>query len=532
MAISVKKFVDIGSVAVEQSTIDSSAGMHLRVFTQATFDNNGSPATQILDILSYPPEQRAAIALQSVSSLATFKTLGEVGGVFGTSSEEYQIAQVYFNCKNRATGDRPPQIQFQKWNKNTLPSTLKGVTPSDVTVLNQINDGALTINDSSTSTDHNFNGIDLTAATTQENIATIIEAKIRTISSLASLEFVYENNVFVLKDPTSITTQKFFVTGGVGGTNLLLDLGFNSSTFNSGLPGMSINAAFNNSVELDSSFFSVIVAADAGLSLSDIKNLALTIDASDAGASSHGNRYMYSVDVDQSEILSYTTDILAANIQSIVVTLKKGNELHHVAPCGIVANIDYLKRSSFVQTAWTVIPGLTPSVEDTTYSYNLDANKINYYGSVRVIGKEKQGFFQGFCFTNDSTHFKKFYIYGGAEYVRRATCKRGVDVLSIRNLPANNAGKASFDVSIEELFDNFITSGVVIKEKPLSEDDKVTIANLTSNQDAWLDVYTKGYYYLSRFKPGSPTTIIYEAVFAAGDKIEKVEGTHAFIVAQ
>jgi Protein of unknown function (DUF3383) len=532
MAISVKKFVDISSVAVEQSTIDPTAGMHLRVFTQATFNNASSPATQILDILSYPPEDRAPIIIQSINSLATFNSLGEVGGAFGTTSEEYKIAQIYFNCKNKNTGDRPPIIQFQKWNKNVLPSTLTGVSPSDVTVLNQINDGSLVINDFSTSTNYNIDNIDLTPATTQENIATIIEAAIKTNSALANIEFVYENNVFVLKDPGSLTVQRFFVLTGGGGTDLLTPIGFNSATFATGLPGMSINAAFNNSTELNSNFFSVIVTSDAGLDVNDVKQLAIDIDASDAGQSSHGNKYMYSIDIEQSQITDYVTNVLSANIQSLVVTLKKNGEMQHAAPCGIVANIDYLKRSSFVQAAWANITGLTASVSDTTYSYQLDNVKINYYGSVRALGQEKVGFFMGDCFTTSSDHFKKFYIYAGAEYVRRASCKKGIDVISTRNLPANNSGKASFDVALEELFERFLNSGVIIKEKSFSEEDKVTISNLTNNPDAWLSLYDSGYYYSSRFKDGSPTTLIYEAVFSAGDKIQKVEGTHSFVTAQ
>ena len=532
MAISVKKFVDINSVAVEQSTIDPTAGMHLRVFTQADFNNGSTPATQILDILSYAPEERAPIVLQSLQSLATFKSLAEVGGAFGSTSEEYKIAQIYFNCKNKATGDRPPLIQFQKWNKNISPTSLKGIAPSDVTVLNVISDGSLTITDDSTSTDYNLNNIDLTLATTLENVASIIEAKVRTIPVLSSADFVYENNAFVLKDYTSLSVQRFFLTIGQGGTDLLTLTGLNSTTFTTGLDGMSINTAFANSVELDSEFFSIIVSSDAQLTINDIKNFAIDVDASSAGQSSHGNSYMYSVEVDNADIASYVSNVYPANIQNLVLTLKKSGEMQHAAPCGIVANIDYLKRSSFVQAAWANITGLTPSVFDTTYSYNLDNFKINYYGSVRSFGTEKIGFFKGQCFTGSSDHFKMFYIYAGAEYVRRSTCKKALDVISTRNLPVNNSGKAAFDVSLEEHFSRFLISTVIVNEKFLSEDDKVTIANITQDNNAWLSVYKDGYYYVSNFKDGSPTTIIYKAVFAAGDKIQKVEGTHSFIVAQ
>lgn len=248
-------------------------------------------------------------------------------------------------------------------------------------------------------------------------------------------------------------------------------------------------------------------------------------------------------DVSQANASSeFVMMIALASSTSAITNPYDGNPMTHVVlsadtssgnptlstwmPMAWYASVDYSARNASATIDYKQFAGENEAVSDAATKNTLDGIHVNYVGLVQTNGQNIKFYQRGVnCDGIDLGVVRdKVWIEGNitAGWFTLAT--------NSQKIPANYVGAAMVRTMIIGVVNASITNGAILIDKPLSDVQVAQIRNITDDQDAPESVSTLGYYIATEIvSQGEKYTVRYVLIYAKGDHIEKVVGTHYLV---
>ncbi len=206
-------------------------------------------------------------------------------------------------------------------------------------------------------------------------------------------------------------------------------------------------------------------------------------------------------------------------------------DLDWVLPAAVLASVDYTKINAAPNFMYKQLAGLTPSVTTDALYNTLTALNINFYGATQQSGKEI-AFFQNGTLQGSVTDMG---VYANEIWLKDAMATIFLNhQLSVEKWPANLQGEAIGEALANNVIEQAIYNGTLSVGKTLNNAQKIYVANLTGNTDAWRTLQDKGFIFdgkmVNTLNNGTETwKYEYSLIYCKGDSVRKVEGYHTLI---
>ena len=335
-----------------------------------------------------------SLLISTLTPLMKFISSDAVGEFFGLNSNEYKYSFKYFSAYSTAE-TTPAYLYFGLLvSDDRSPWVTGGKVKNPTATLNAlklITAGVLTVN--ADGINYSTTGIDLSAATSLSNVASIIQADVRAAnpSLVPIFNFTYNgttNNFYGLFSDTATTTDYFSSTTTGLATALQMTLATNA-TLSQGANVQTVAEALTILKSKFTDQFSIFFLDDLDGYVTDDENVALAQWVSDQD--SKYNSLVWSNEValeSATDTTSIWYQINQAGIEncSIFDEVNLDNSERVFAYAGILASLDLTQLNSAITPAFKTQDGLLPSVSDTDIAVILNDKKINYYGNVGISG--------------------------------------------------------------------------------------------------------------------------------------------------
>lgn len=456
--------------------------------------------------------------------------LGDVKNIFGQDSEEYNIAKKYFGFINKYAR-KPKKISFARdfsegfdgytkatrecatlaQFKTTYPSP-KGMT--------------MTYGDKQ----HNkapIMAIDLTSCNSLADVATLVQGWIRTafedddILQSSTLTYDSGSNTFTFKPKED--SDRNTVMSFTGNFAEMLGLADNQNPVKSfGADTAYKTDVFDYSYQLNNNFATFMF-------IDPVTNGNLPIFAPYI-QEKYPSEFVYIIPVTEST----KTEIqnIVKNVDGVSLELCEGEGAYNfVLPMAITATTDYDKENGTVNYMFTQYNEMAVVVDDDDNANANDNLKINYYGRTQQAGN-KLAFYQNGVLQGG---FQDQNIYVNEIWLKDALSTKFLNyMLSTSNWYANKAGQSIGQGLITDVIDRAKLNGTITTEKEISEDDKAFILNITSDDNAWRQIYQEGYYLVTDIVKVTENNqikykFVYTLIYSKGDSIKKVEGYNILV---
>jgi hypothetical protein len=501
MSISLKRYIDITSGVGAAATV-STRNLIARLFTTN--------------------------ALVPTGDVLEFNDAAEVGEYFGTSSAEYLRALFYFTWVSKNI-TKPQRIAFARWSDaNTAPLIYGAKGAQAIATWNAISSGSFTIQMGAFST--TLTALDFSAAANLAAVAAIIQTAVRAYTAggalYTSATVAYDatrssfNLVGGATGPATIS-----VTAGAGGSDIAGQLGWLSALaiFSDGSTIQTITEVLESSTTLSSNFGSfafIPTTTNTQIVEAATWNLA------------RNNEFMYSVrtTVDNADEIAP----LLEDIGGVTVTLAPiSTEYPEQIPMMILAATDYTAINS-TQNYMFQIFGVTPSVTTDAAANVYDGLRVNYYGQTQTAGQQIE-FYQRGEMMGLPVDPRDQNTYANEMWLKDASTAAILTLLlALAKISANAKGRAQVLAILQSVINLAILNGTISVGKPLTETQKLYIAEQTGNPKAWYQVQNQGYWVDAQIVPYveelvTKYKIVYTLIYSKDDIIRKVEGRDILI---
>lgn len=473
-------------------------------------------------------------ALFPTNTVLEFTTAADVGNFAGTQSTEYKLAQAYFGRVSKSA-TTPNIISFMYApflaTACSILSTIE-ITPATLlTTFQAITDGEMTISMGGISQD--LTGLDFSAATSLADVAQVIQTAINAntaggaLFTSATVEFDAILQAFKLTGGVTgenVITYATTVSGGAG-TDISATIGWDEASspiLSDGIDAEAIADILNKTVELSDNFGSF---AFIDLELS-------ATNAAEIGAwnSAQNFEYMFCGDVTD---INYTAVIavakgyagMAINYQPFVDVLPA-----YLMPATIFASTNYNKVNGTVNYMYQQFPAQAVTVDTNALAAILDPLFINYNGQTQKAGSKIEFYQDGFL--ADGTDMA---VYANEIWLKDAMKTEILNLeVASEKIPANDDGIAAILGVLQAVAGEALNNGCISVGKTLTNTQKAYITQLTGDNTAWQIIELNGYIIDIKLKMqvvnGANKYIAeYSLIYAKGDSIRKVEGTHTLI---
>lgn len=508
MAISMNKYVDIKS-GINNIKTATEKELIVRIFTKE---------------------------MQDASQVYEFENASEVGDFFGREKAEYQIAQKYFAFINKYSRS-PKKIGFYSdWRdgiKSSMRAQLSSATLAD---LKLVTAGAIRVTIGEIS--KTISSIDLSSATSFEDVASTIQTAIREADedeSFTDASFMsYSNdddNYFALTAGTN--GKNILLIGGANDSNLVDLLGFvENNPFLLGRPEGTITEVFDESYQISNNFATFAFINDQNNSGVVVSSKDDMRDIGEHINSKYPSEFMLVVPVLEENYEDIKNEVENINGVSLELCDREiGTEYNYVLPMAITATTDYNKENGTVDYMYTQDNNIGVVVDEDNIAKNYDSAKVNYYGRTQQAG-QKLAFYQNGVLQGN---YQDQNIYVNEIWLKDALTTKFINyMLLTSNWFANKAGQSIGQGLIMDIIERAKLNGTITTEKEISEADKVYIYNITSDENAWRQIYQLGYYLITsidKVEINNQQTyqFTYTLLYSKGDSIKKVEGQNILI---
>lgn len=506
MSISQKRYVEITSAVVGEPTVGS--------------------RELIARVMTTNP-------LAPMGSVIEFTSLDNVGGHFGTESAEYKFAQLYFGFVSKDVSS-PRKIGFARWaNVDTAPQLISTISAPSVAAFKAVTNGSFVLNMGGIS--YTVTGLNFASANDLASVAGIIQTGISANSAGGTLftgaTVVFENGKFILTGGDEGEATITATEAPASGVDVGAMIGWNAA----GLPVVSQGSALETPVsamsridDLSNNFGSFVFLSD--LTVEQIADVAAWVNAGNV-------RYLYSIGCTPADVVEIVNAVKGMN--GVSVTLQETNYDGSVAahdeviPCAILAATDYTRANSTQNFMYQQMPGINATVSTNASADFYDKMLVNYYGSTQSAGQPISFYQRGVLMGEVSD----MGVYCNEMWFKDAMWTALMNqLLGQTKIPANARGKAMVKAAQLDVIGTAILNGTILPGKDLTQLQKSTIYSMTNQADAWLDVQNNGYWLdivISQVTNANSGAVEYIAkyllIYAKGDSIKKIEGTHALI---
>lgn len=262
-------------------------------------------------------------------------------------------------------------------------------------------------------------------------------------------------------------------------------------------------------------------------------------------------RYLYSVAATKNEMNSVleaisgasgtcvtidsTADYDDTKVDSEGVPLR---EFAEYAPMVLFATTDYTKLNStktYMYQQFTDLPDEVDSESDKKKydEYRCDNGKtyhVNYIGCTQQAGKLISFYQNG---NNVDETVLETSVYCNEVWMKDAIATNLFNLMmALEKVPANDKGKTQCEMMVMSIVKEAVNNGTIQPGKELTDVQKVYIASLTGDDDAWKSVFLNGYWFtisisyddtISKYKAS------YDLIYSKGDAVRYMEGRDIMI---
>lgn len=466
--------------------------------------------------------------LVPTGSVVEFDSADEVLAYFGSASEEYARAVFYFGWISKSI-TTPQKIAFAFWASAATAPLIFGVPGAQaLATWTAISSGAFGITLGGVT--HAITALDFSAAASLSDVAGIIQAAIRSAGTGA----LWDDALVVW----SSSRQSFNLTGGAtgsanviitagsGGSDIAVQLGWLSAVtiLSFGSAVQSITNLLADSTEANNNFGSFTFLPT--LTQDQIVEAATWNDT-------QNNRYLYSVRCTSANASALSAALIA--ISGVTLTLSPlSAEYPEQVPMMIAAATDYTARNS-VQNYMFQEFDLTPSVTTDADYETYKALRVNFIGNVQQAGVIRS-FYQTGQMMGGISDPTDQNVYVNEIWFKDASTVTLINLLlALPQIPANNAGRGMILTQLQAIIDQALLNGVIEAGKALSSEQKLFIANVTGDSQAWIQVQNSGYWVDCRIVPfvddsaATEYKAVYTLIYSKNDVIRLIQGSDILI---
>jgi len=195
-------------------------------------------------------------------------------------------------------------------------------------------------------------------------------------------------------------------------------------------------------------------------------------------------------------------------------------------PMSWYAAVNYNNRNASSTINYKTFEGAKATITDATAKAAADTAKANYIGEVQVYGQNLKFYQKGI-----NASGMELGVYRDMVWLKSRVEIGWFNLVgSMPKVPANTDGASYVYAMVNEAANEATQNGVILVDKPLSAEARAKILQYAGNADAIDDVQTQGYYIaVNIVKSGTDYVCQYLLVYAKGDSISKVEGTHVLV---
>lgn len=307
------------------------------------------------------------------SQLTYFYTLADVGSLFGTTSEEYACAGVYFNGFENAA-NLPGTLLvagISGINSATSGGLISGSLAS--TPLSDITStpaGTITLNVDGTS--QTSTTIDMSTAGAPSDVAIMLQAALTGVNVVWNAGL---SRIYIYSNTTGTASSVSTASTGDIATVLKLTAAAGGTSF-TGTPSKTLTEIMDAVVNQDQNW----VAFASAQELTDAQKLELA-----TWTTAQNNRYIYSFADDSTDAVTSGSTTAAAVVATNAgyegVFPVYGDQKYAFMALAYCASLDFSATNGRVTFKFRQFSGLTPNVTTLSVAKALESNYYNYYGA-------------------------------------------------------------------------------------------------------------------------------------------------------
>jgi hypothetical protein len=502
MAISFKRYVDItsgvgGGVAVRLRDLI------LRLFSSSTL----VPENTVIEIDS----------------------ASEVGAYFGTTSPEYLRAVFYFGFISKLI-TAPKKISFSRWANVDAAARIYGAKKTTLAVsqFTPITTGSFKLTLGAYTAD--LLALDFSAATTLSNVATVLQTAIQAVVA-GGADWTGATVTY------NAPSNRFELVGGAVGAAPVATAVAASGVDVRALLGWDSTGVFSPGVDAQEPVDALIAGVNTSNNFATFNFIDTLTESQQIAVAAQNDTYNVAfidlIGIAQGDAVSYYASL--SGYSGVGVTLSPvSTEYPELLPAAILAATDYSRLNS-VQNYMFQIATLTPSVSDDTVANAMDATRVNYYGRTQTAGQFLD-FYQRGVLMGLATDPVDMNVYANEIWLKDAMGAKTMSLLlSLARVSANETGRGQLIGNSQSVIKSAVRNGTISIGKELSTVQKLYIANLTGDDNAWQQVYNLGYWINWAFETyvtqdgRTEYKAVYTLIYSKDDAIRKVEGSHVLI---
>lgn len=463
-----------------------------------------------------------------IDGILEMSSADEVGAYFGKTSPEYLRAVFYFGFISKLI-TAPQKISFARFADVASAARIYGATKAfAVSQFTGITTGALKLTIGAYTAD--VTGLNFSSATTLSNIASILQTAIQAVVAgganwtAATVTYNATANRFELV--SGATGAAAIATAApASGVDVRATLGWDASAvFSPGVAAQEPVDALTASVQGSDNFGSFAFIP----TLTQLQIIAVATQND-----TYNVKFMYLFPAAAADVASNYAALGAVSGWGQTLS-PLSTEYPELLPAMVLAATDYGRRNS-VSNYMFQQAALTPSVTDDATANTMDANRANYYGVTQTAG-QSIAFYQRGVLGGGSTDPVDMNTYANEMWFKDAAGSALMGLfLALPRVSANTTGRGQLLATLQDPIDRALLNGTISLGKPLTVQQKLYIANLTGDENAWQQVYRLGYWIdcvlQSYITVDSRTEwkAVYTLIYSKDDAIRKVEGSHVLI---
>jgi len=419
--------------------------------------------------------------LPPIGTVPSFPSAAAVGQYFGLSSTEYALAQIYFAGYTNCTRT-PGAVLFAQYNTAAVAGYLRGGSLASMTLAQlQALSGVLTVSIDGGAAKTSAT-INLSAATSFANAATIIAAGFTSLGATVSFDTV--QSAFVFTSSTTGATSSVGFASGTLSAGLLLTAATGAVT--SAGAAAAVPGAFMTALTAQArnwALFAPVFEPD----------LATKKAFSDWTNSQAGRFGFVCHDTDVNAVATGSTTTWGAYLKSVSAVGSVpiyGNNTHTAFVLGYAASLDFARLNGRATLAFKSQGGLVAGVSDETQAANLIANGYNFYGA---YANAKQGFvflYPGQCsgvWKWLDTYLNQIWLNANMQGAMIAL------LTSVGSVPYNDTGYGLIQSALLDPINAAVNFGAIRVGTALSEGQKSQILYAVG-KDVSSTISAKGWY--------------------------------------
>ena len=441
-----------------------------------------APAAGISSLQSMILSNNAALANVR---FRTFTGAAAVATVFGATSTEYSMAEVFFSGFTNST-NTPAQLTFAYQSDSGSPASLVGGSLGTMTLSQlQALDGTVVLSINGTAVNFTAN---LSSATSFANAASLLQT-----AAASSCVVVYDalNNVFVIQAETDAAAGTITYATGTLASGLALTQGTGAVV----VPGLdpasdvSETLSYLQSASHFDAFSHAYAPPAADLTTMAIWNasqankcMAVLWDNSTAGLT-------------PSNAASFGAEVMAQAYSGVVPVYY--DALAAALVLGVMSSLQFTATNGRQTFAFRSNSLVSPTVTSASTATALLGNGYNYYGAFAGAQQSFQFFYDG-------------HIGGTFDWIDSYVCQMWLNqsltsdlmalLTAIGEIPFNSQGDALIAASLQSTITQAITFGAIRQNVTLSTSEVQAVNNAAGASIA-STLQTQGYYLI----PGAST---------------------------